>query len=113
MNKRIRVRVSQVFDPSKEDHFMVLEERFADMERRRPELPKGKRFRPISGMLPVHTLIWEADFSTLAEAHLAVSGLALDEEHERYASEQRPMMTSVHIEFLQLVCESGPDGFLE
>jgi uncharacterized protein YcgI (DUF1989 family) len=104
MKEVFRVRISQTFQPAQEAQFMELEERFAQMERRRPELPQGRRYRPVSGPQPTNTLIWEADFPTLEEAQRAVRGFTLDEEHERYAAEQRPMMQSIMVEFLQVVC---------
>ncbi len=38
----IVMRIIQQFDPAREDQFMALERKFDELEKRRPDFPKGQ-----------------------------------------------------------------------
>jgi len=44
----IVMRIIQQFDPGSENEFMNLEKKFDELEKKRPDFPKGKRMQPIS-----------------------------------------------------------------
>jgi hypothetical protein len=80
------------------DAFMKLEAEFCAMEKRRPEWPQGKRRQPYSGREPVNTLIWESEFSSLADVQQALARIAADPEHEDLFRKQVPYMTDAYTE---------------
>ena len=42
------MRIIQQFDPAREDQFMELESKFEELEKKRPDFPKGRRMQPVS-----------------------------------------------------------------
>lgn len=66
---KIRMRIIQRFDTTKEKEFLKFEKLFADLETSRPDYPKGKRLLPISASEPCNTLIWECDFPDIETAY--------------------------------------------
>lgn|GEM_PF-2296210 len=60
----VTMRILQQFDVRHEADFMELERKFAELERRRPDYPKGRRLQPISATMPCNTFIWECEFPT-------------------------------------------------
>jgi hypothetical protein len=97
----VTMRIVQEFDPSHEREFMALERQFAELERRRPDYPKGRRLQPISGALPSHTLIWECEFPDLELARAALRLFEGDADHEALAAEQSPYFRNVRVEFYE------------
>jgi hypothetical protein len=92
------LRFVQRFRPADRDAFMELEAQFAAMEERRADWLKGTRRQPYSGREPANTLIWEAQFSTLAEVQEALARVASDAEHEALFRKQVPFMTDTFTE---------------
>lgn len=84
------------------DHeaFMELEARFAEMERRRPDWPRGRRLQAYAGE-PSNALIWESTFPTLADALAAVEQITADEEHEVLFHQQAPLITRARTEIYE------------
>lgn len=97
----ITLRILQRYRLQDEAAFFELEKQFAALERTRADLPKGKRFKPISGAEPVHTLVWEAEFEDVEAARLALEQFAADPEHEALFARQSPFIEQVKIEFYQ------------
>jgi hypothetical protein len=97
----IKLRLLQTYDASHEAEFMELERKFAALERQHKDFPKGRRYKPLSASLPVNTLVWEATFPTLNEAHQAINFFAGNEQHEELARQQRPFFKDVRMEFLE------------
>ena len=95
----VTMRIIQQFDPSHEAEFMDLESQFAELERRRPDYPKGRRLQPISGAEPCHTLIWECEFRDLEAARGALQLFEGDAEHDALAEKQSPYFRRVRVEF--------------
>ena len=97
----VTMRILQQFDVRKEKEFLELERRFAALERSRPELPQGRRMKPISGSEPCNTLVWQGEFASLDEARKALDSFAADETHEELFAEQSEFFKSVRIEFYE------------
>jgi hypothetical protein len=97
----ITMRILQQFDVRKEKEFLELERRFAALERSRPDLPQGRRMKPISGSEPCNTLVWQGEFASLDEARKALDSFAADETHEELFAEQSQFFKSVRIEFYE------------
>lgn len=100
----VTLRSVQIFDPAHEAAFLELEARFAALERSRPDLPKGRRLRMVSGGPPGHTLIWECDFPDLASGWAVFSRYCNDPEHVALADQQRPYLRQSSLEILEGIC---------
>lgn len=92
------LRFVQRYRPADRDAFMDLEAQFYAMEKRRTDWFKGTRRQPFTGREPVSTLIWEAEFSTLADVQQALARIAADAEHERLFQKQVPFITEAFTE---------------
>ena len=97
----VTMRILQRFDVRKEKEFLELERQFAALERARPDLPQGRRMRPISGPEPCNTLVWEAVFPSLDAAKNALESFAADAMHEELFAKQSELFESVKIEFYE------------
>lgn len=95
----ITMRILQQFDITKEDEFIKLESKFAELERSRPDYPKGKRMQPISSSEPCNTLIWQYEFPDINEAYKILDFFKGDQSHEKLLEEQLPFFKQVKIEF--------------
>ena len=93
------MRIIQQFDPAREDQFMVLEHKFAELEQKRPDFPKGKRMQPVSSAEPVNTLIWQCEFPDIETAFMALNFFNGDEAHDALYRQQVEFMKSIRIEF--------------
>ena len=83
--------------------FMALEAQFAALERRRPDLPQGRRSQPYAGREPSCTLIWECEFPTLAAVHDALARLSADPEHEALFQQQASYMAEAFTEIYEVL----------
>ena len=97
----VTMRILQQFDVRKEKEFLELERRFAALEHSRPDLPQGKRMKPISGSEPCNTLVWQGEFASLDEARQALDAFAADDTHEELFAKQSEFFKSVKIEFYE------------
>jgi hypothetical protein len=97
------VRFVQEYSPADRDAFLELEGRFAEMERRRPDWPEGRRMQPYAGAEPTHALVWEGSFPTLADALEAIGRIAADDEHEALFRRQAPLMTRSRTEVYEVL----------
>jgi hypothetical protein len=95
----IVIRIIQQFDPAREDDFMALERKFAELERNRPDFPKGRRMQPVSSADPVNTLIWQCDFPDIESAFIALNFFDGDQDHDKLFRQQVELMKSIKIEF--------------
>ena len=93
------MRILQQFDPTKENEFMVLEKKFAELEAARPDYPKGTRFQPISASEPCNTLVWQGEFPDIESAYKVLDFFSGDEAHEALFINQAPFFKQVKIEF--------------
>jgi len=97
----VTMRILQQFDVRYEADFMALERKFAELERRRPDYPKGRRLQPISAAMPYNTFIWECEFPDLETARAALDFFHGDDEHEALFEKQVRFFEQVRIEFYQ------------
>jgi hypothetical protein len=97
----ITMRILQEFDVRKEKEFLELERHFAALEHARPDLPQGKRMKPISGSEPCNTLVWQGEFATLDAAHQALAAFSADDVHEALFARQSEFFQTVKIEFYE------------
>jgi hypothetical protein len=97
------VRFVQHYLPEQRAAFMKVEAKFAAMEQRRTDWPKGRRSQPFAGREPSHTLIWESEFPSLAEAEVALSKISTDAEHTALFAEQAPYMTESYAEINEIL----------
>lgn len=95
----ITMRIMQQFDATKEGEFMMLERKFAELERNRSDFPKGKRLQPISASEPCNTLIWQCEFPTIQDAYQVLEFFNGDASHEELLKVQLPFFRQVKIEF--------------
>jgi hypothetical protein len=97
----VTMRVIQRFCFKHEEDFMALERKFAEMEARRTDFPKGRRMQPIAGDEMRNTLIWECEFPDLGAAQRALDFAAADAEHDVLFKQQQPFFEGVKIEFFR------------
>jgi hypothetical protein len=97
------VRFTQRYDPRHRDAFMKVEAKFAAMDRRRDDFPRGRRSQPYAGREPSNTLIWDCAFASLAEAQSALAKISGDSEHEALFREQVPYMTELYTEIFEIL----------
>jgi hypothetical protein len=95
----ITMRIMQQFDATNENEFMELEKKFAELERERPDYPKGKRMQPISASEPCNTLIWQYEFPDIESAYKVLDFFSDDNAHEALFRQQLPYFKQVKIEF--------------
>ena len=95
----VTMRIMQQFDPVHEAEFMALEKKFADLERRRPDFPRGKRLQPLSASEPCNTLIWQCEFPDIESAHKTLAFFSGDKEHEKLLEKQIIYFRQVKVEF--------------
>ncbi len=93
------MRIIQNFDATKEDEFLTLEKKFAELEAARPDYPNGTRMQPISSAEPCNTLIWQCEFPDMAAAHKTLDFFHGDDAHEELLAKQLPFFKDVRIEF--------------
>jgi len=95
----IVMRIIQQFDAAKENEFMDLEKKFAQLELDRADYPKGTRLQPISANDPCNTLIWEHEFPDIQAAYETLDFFSGDDSHEELLKQQLPFFKQAKIEF--------------
>jgi hypothetical protein len=101
------LRFVQRYRPANEAAFLKLEAKFAALERRHRDFPKGRRSRPYAGREPAHTLVWECEFDTLAAAQKGLDRISSSREHARLLEKQVPFFLEAFTEIYE-VLEFGP-----
>jgi hypothetical protein len=97
------LRFVQEYAVESGESFMELEARFAEMERRRPDWPRGRRLRTVAGAEATNALIWEATFPSLADVQAVLERLGADEEHDALFRLQAPYITRARAEILEVL----------
>ena len=95
----IVMRIIQQFDPGHEQEFMALEQKFDELEKSRPDYPKGGRMQPVSSIDPVNSLIWQYEFPDMETAYKTLDFFNGDQEHETLFRSQVRFMKTIRIEF--------------
>ncbi|MFH1761358.1 MAG: hypothetical protein ABIA63_09700 [bacterium] len=98
-----KLRFVQRFKAEYEMEFMEVEREFAALEKRVPEFPKGKRYKPYSGREPNNTLVWECDFNSLEDAQKALEFLCSDQRHEELFKKQVRYFEEPYTEIYELL----------
>lgn len=97
------LRFVQHYQPSSAQVFLELEAQFQQLERRSPHLPQGRRYQPVSGGQPTHTLVWECECDSFADAEAAIRKLAGDKEHTALFEKQAPYLLRTYTEIYELL----------
>jgi hypothetical protein len=97
------LRFVQHFRPADEAGFMALEAKFAALERRRADFPKGRRLKPYAGRESSHTLIWECEFPSLDAAQRGLDHLASSPDHARLLKKQIPFFLEAWTEIYEVL----------
>lgn len=95
------LRFIQSYKPAHRREFLALESQFEELEHNSKTLPKGRRSQPLAGSEPTNTLIWECEFSSLAEVQEALASFDNDPEHARLFEQQAPYIVQVRTEILE------------
>lgn len=86
---------------------MELEARFAALETRRSDFPRGLRLQPYAGREPTNTLIWESSFPTLEAARQALALIESDPEHGQLFRQQVPYFLDAFTEIYEVLDFGG------
>ncbi len=95
------LRFIQSYKPAHRQEFLALEAQFQDLERQSETLPKGRRFQPLAGSEPTHTLIWECEFPSLAAVQDALRSFDNDPKHTVLLQQQAPYIVQMRTEILE------------
>ena len=99
----IMMRIIQQFNPGYERVFMALEKQFDELEKKRPDYPRGRRMQPISAGEPENTLIWQCEFPDIETAYKTLDFFKGDAEHEALFRQQAGYFKEVRIEFYNIL----------
>jgi len=97
----VTMRILQEYDVRKEREFLALERQFAELERKRPDYPKGRRMKPLAAPQACNTLVWQCEFPTLEEARATLSFFEGDPAHEELFRKQVEYFKNVRVEFYE------------
>ena len=97
-----KLRFVQRFKQSNRNDFLDLEKKFIMLERLTSDFPKAKRYIPLMGKEATNTLIWEAEFTSLAEAISALNIIESNPQHDTFFNEQSQFMLDAYTEIYQL-----------
>ena len=97
------LRFVQRYRPADEKAFLALEAKFAALERRHRDFPKGRRSRPYAGREPVHSLVWECEFESLAAAQKGLDRMTSSPEHARLLRKQVPFFVEAFTEIYEVL----------
>ena len=97
------LRFVQRYKPAEREAFMKLEAKFDAMEKRRADMPKGRRSQPYAGREAANTLIWECEFPTLEAAQAALAHMGADSEHESLYRQQVPYFEEAYTEIYEVL----------
>jgi hypothetical protein len=99
----IMIRIIQQFNPVREFEFMALEKKFDELEKKRPDYPRGMRLQPVSASEPGNTLIWQCEFPDIETAYKTLDFFKGDAEHEALFRQQSGYIKEVKIEFYRIL----------
>ena len=94
------LRFVQRIDTAHREDFLAVERQFARFEREH-NMPRGRRYLPVSGQQPTNTLIWECEFPTLEALTQQLTAIYAHPEHERLLAQQLPYMQDCYTEIYE------------
>lgn len=97
------LRFVQQYRPADREAFLDIEARFEELERSSPHLPRGRRYQPLSGASPNHSMVWECQFQSLGDVQTALRRLNDDPTHTRLFQQQSPFITEIHTEIFEVL----------
>lgn len=83
-----KLRFVQKFEEPGREEFLKLERQFADLEKKYPEFPKGKRYLALMGRDSTNTFIWESEYPSLEAVQNVLEFLHNDPRHEELFAQQ-------------------------
>lgn len=91
------LRLVQRINQAHQENFLALEKEFVRFEKEQG-MPQGRRYLPVTGLLPTNTLIWEYEFDTLEELTKHLNAIYAHPEHERLLDRQVSFMQDSYTE---------------
>jgi hypothetical protein len=88
-----QLRFVQHFNLADERAFLAFEHQFAELERRHPQFPKGRRHQPFSGR----------ELPSLAAVNEALATLSASAEHDRLFQQAAPTMIDTYTEIYEVL----------
>lgn len=98
-----KLRFVQYFDKKNEREFWECEKAFVELEKKEPNLKRGKRYAPVIGREPVNCMIWEAEYDTEEEAVAVLKTLAQSSEHDELLDRQIGYMRDNYVELYKQI----------
>lgn len=93
----------QKYQPSAAAVFFQLEAEFAELERRSPKFPQGRRYQLLAEGEPTNTLLWQCEFSSLEDLHHALQEMSDDPTHIALFAKQLPYIVEMRTEIYQML----------
>jgi hypothetical protein len=103
----IIARLVQEFRIDQREDFYKVEAKFDAALTKRSYFKEGRRIEPIASPYPQNTMIWEAQFDSLADAESSFAQIESDPDHIQLLAEQLPYFVRRWTEFYMVV---SPDG---
>lgn len=97
------LRFTQNYLPAHHKAVLELEAQFKQLETHHPDFPQGRRYQPVAGGEPNHTLIWECELPSLAEVQKALEKIEANATHTDLFSKQSPYFTGMRTEIFQVL----------
>ena len=97
------LRFVQRYRPADEKAFLTLEAKFAALERKSRNFPRGRRSRPYACRESVHTLVWECEFQSLAAVEKGLDRISSSPEHKRLLKQQVPYFLEAFTEIYEVL----------
>lgn len=98
-----RLLFVQKYQPSAAQVFFKLEAEFAELERRSPHFPQGRRYQMLSEGEPMNTLVWECEFTSLHDVENALKRIADDPTHTALFEKQLPYIVEMRTEIYKML----------
>jgi hypothetical protein len=93
----------QKYQLSAAQAFFQLEAEFAELERRSPQFPQGRRYQLLAEGEPTNTLLWQCEFASLEDLHHALQEMSDDPTHIALFEKQLPYIVEMRTEIYQML----------
>jgi hypothetical protein len=97
------LRFIQHYRPANRKAFLDIEAKFRDLEQCSQNLSQVRRSQPVASGASTHSLIWECEFSSLADVQEALAQLADDPTHTELFEQQSPYITEMRTEIFEVL----------